>query len=66
MSIASGISDDIDILNELSGQDEEAAFTSHHTGGLNDDEHESIHSAGITDRPKQMVSYLTVCLCSSF
>ena len=57
MSIASGLSDDFDMLAELSGQDEEAAFVSTHTSGLNDDEHESVLSAGLTERPKQLVGH---------
>lgn len=58
MSITSGLSDDFDMLAEISSQEEEAAFTSTHTGGLNDDEHESIISSGNAERPKQLVSML--------
>lgn len=57
MSLASGMSDDIDLLAELSGQVEEAAFTSSQVRGLNDDEPESVISTGLTERPKQMVSF---------
>ena len=55
LSITSGLSDDYDMLSELANQDEEAAFISNHTGGLNDDEQESVLSGSTIDRPKQPV-----------
>lgn len=58
LSIASGMSDDYDLLAELTNQEEEAAFISNQTGGLNDDEQESVLSGSTADRPKQMVGSL--------
>ncbi|XP_067928602.1 bridge-like lipid transfer protein family member 3B [Watersipora subatra] len=62
MSISSGISDDFDLLAELSGQEEEAAFVSKQNRGLNDDQSSTI-STGLTERPKQMFSVMIFRLC---
>lgn len=56
MSITSAMSDELDLLSELDGQEEEAAF-SNQSRGLNDEEQESVFSTGIADRPKQLVSF---------
>lgn len=61
MSIASTFSDDLDMLAEISGQDEEVAFASKQSGGLNDDDPESIISASLVERPKQMVRSSRSC-----
>lgn len=64
LSITSGLSDDYDLLSELANQDEEAAFISNHTGGLNDDEQESVLSGSTIDRQKQMVCIKVFLLLS--
>jgi len=47
------MSDDTEFLTEITNQEEEAAFTSHHAG-LNDDELESVSNYS-RERPKQLV-----------